>query len=66
MATKKQPELIPGPLWKQRRVRLLSCTECGREVPVMAHEDPQAGDGWPMHRCPAVRQVRPFNRSDVL
>jgi len=52
---------------KARRNGILSCDECGREISVLAHQDPELGDGWPLHRCPATNgEPRAFDRFDVV
>lgn len=59
--TKKEPpKLVNG----VRRSMELSCTLCKRTISVMAFEDSEQADGWPLHRC--GREVRPFNKSTVL
>ena len=35
------------------------CSKCSKRVPVQAFEDPNVGDGWPLHRCGL--DVRPFD-----
>ena len=59
MATKKidLPKLT-------RRSMALSCTQCKRSITVMAFEDSEAADGWPLHRC--GREIRPFDTCEVL
>ena len=43
----------------RRKNLMLVCSKCSKRVPVQAHEDPNEGDGWPLHRCGL--DVRPFD-----
>ena len=41
----------------------LVCACCDRSIPYAGNSDPEHGDGWPLHRCPAQRnRAMPFTR----
>ena len=45
----------------RRKNLLLVCSKCSKKVPAQVYEDPDEGEGWPLHRC--GHDIKPFDKA---